>query len=332
MTYCSNYSFSTFFLNSLTYASFTYTSSNWFEHLKIFYTAAIKKNFSETAKILHMSQPSVSVQIRQLEESLETQLFKRTTKKVYLTPAGEFLLKSAKQILKQVNDTKKEIQQLSQSIHGNLIIGASLTIGEHILPYLFGKFIKEYLNINIIFKIYNSQQIIEKLNDEEIHLGFIESMISYPEFIQESFLEDELVIVSSYETAIIPDDNDYISVDQLFSLPFILREKGSGTRQVIEENLRKNNLNPEKLNIILELENTESIKSAVESGMGISIISKAAVQKELSLKTLRRLFIKELNLKRSLYSIYYDNTLTLTGETFLSFIVEYYKNNRSPDL
>ncbi|MFE4430336.1 LysR substrate-binding domain-containing protein [Peribacillus butanolivorans] len=217
-------------------------------------------------------------------------------------------------------------------MHGNLIIGASLTIGEHILPYLFGKFIKEYPNINIIFKIYNSQQIIEKLNDEEIHLGFIESMISYPEFIQESFLEDELVIVSSYESANIPDDNDYISVDQLFSLPFILREKGSGTRQVIEENLRKNNLNPEKLNIILELENTESIKSAVESGMGISIISKAAVQKELSLKTLRRLFIKELNLKRSLYSIYYDNTLTLTGETFLSFIVEYYKNNRSPDL
>ena len=303
-----------------------------FEHLKIFYTAALKKNFSETAKSLHMSQPSVSLQIRQLENSLGTQLFKRTTKNVYLTPAGELLLKSTKIILKQVNDTKKEIQQLSQSIHGNLIIGASLTIGEYILPYLFGAFKKEYPNVNMVFKIYNSQQIIEKINGDEIHLGFIESMLSYPELKQEAFLEDELVIISSFKNSNISDNDndDYITSDQLFSLPFILREQGSGTRQVIEEKIRQNNLNPSKLNVILELENTESIKSAVESGMGISIISKAAVQKELSLKTLKRLYIKELNLERLLYSIYNENNLTLPSEAFLTFIFEFYKKNGTP--
>jgi DNA-binding transcriptional LysR family regulator len=294
--------------------------------------AALKKNFSETAKALHMSQPSVSLQIRQLEDSLGTKLFNRTTKKVYLTPAGELLVKSAKIILKQVNETKKELQQLSQSIHGNLIIGASLTIGEYILPYLFGNFKQKYPNVNIVLKIYNSQQIAEKLNDEEINLGFIESMISYPEFVQEAFLEDELIIITTDKISTVTDNNMNISIDQLFILPLILREEGSGTRQVIEESLRKDNLNPSKLNVILELENTESIKSAVESGMGISIISKVAVQKELSLKTLKSLSIKDLNLKRSLYYIYNDTNLSLPSQVFLKFISEFYNNQQAHDL
>jgi DNA-binding transcriptional LysR family regulator len=293
--------------------------------------AATKKNFSETAKALHMSQPSVSLQIRQLEESLNTQLFNRTTKKVYLTPAGELLFKAAKTILQQVNETKKELQQLTQSIHGNLIIGASQTIGEYILPYLFGTFKQKFPNVNINLKIYNSQQIVDKLNDEEINLGFIESMISYPEFVQESFLEDELIIISSDYIGGSTYENPYISVEELFTLPFILREQGSGTRQVIEETLRQNNLNPTKLNVILELENTESIKSAVESGMGISIISKVAVQKELSLKTLKRLWIKDLNLKRSLYYIFNETNLSVPSEEFLNYISNFYNEKERPN-
>jgi LysR family transcriptional regulator, transcriptional activator of the cysJI operon len=298
-----------------------------FEHLRIFYMASMKKNFSETAKALHMSQPSVSLQIRQLEESLGTKLFNRTTKKVYLTPAGELLSKSAEMILKQVNETKKEIQLLEQSVHGNLIIGASLTIGEYILPYVFGEFKRKYPNVNIILKIYNSQQIAEKLNDEEINLGFIESMISYPQFVQEAFLDDELMVISSDH---IPDATDTeITIEKLFNLPLILREEGSGTRQVIEEALRKYNFNPAKLNVILELENTESIKSSVESGMGISIISKVAVQKELTLKTIKSYSIKDINLKRSLYYIYNDTNLSLPSQVFLEFISEFYKNQQS---
>lgn len=289
--------------------------------------AAMKKNFSETAKALHMSQPSVSLQIRQLEESLDTKLFNRTTKKVYLTPAGELLFNSAKNILKQVNDTKKEIKQLEQSVHGNLLIGASLTIGEYILPYLFGEFKRKYPNVNIVLKIYNSQQIAEKLDDEEINLGFIESMISYPQFVQEAFLDDELMVISSDH---IPDATDSeILIEKLFSLPLILREEGSGTRQVIEESLRKYNVNPAKLKVILELENTESIKSSVESGMGISIISKVAVQKELTLKTLKSYSIKDINLKRSLYYIYNDTNLSLPSQVFLEFISEFYENQQS---
>ncbi|MCP3032357.1 LysR family transcriptional regulator [Halobacillus sp. A1] len=299
------------------------------EHLKTFHTVALKKNFSQTAKTLHISQPSVSLQIRQLEEYLGVTLFKRTTKSVYLTPAGELLLESAENILKQVNDTKKSIEKLSQKTSGNLIIGASLTIGEYILPYLLAEFSRKYPNIKLELKFYNSQQIIEKLNDKQIHLGFIESMISYPEFTQKAFLQDELVIIASCDKSTLQGENGYISTSKLFSLPFISREEGSGTRQVIEEKLQHNNLNPSKLNVILELENTESIKSAVESGMGISIISRAAIQKEIRLNTLKPLRIVDINLTRSLYTIFKDYDLSLPGETFQSFVVDYYRNENS---
>lgn len=295
-----------------------------FEHLKVFHTVAKKKSFSETAKILHLSQPSVSLQIRQLEESVGTKLLERTTKKVNLTQEGEILLQSAEKILNLIYQTEKEITRFSQSIHGDLIIGASVTIGEHVLPYVLGNYKKEYPNVNLIMKIDNSEQIIEKLRNEQIDLAFIQSVQSYAEFCQKPFLEDEMVVIISWNDSRIDHMKLSISTDELFSLPIILRESGSGTRQVIERQLQKHGLNPNDLNIILELENTESIKSTVESGMGISIISKVAVEKELRLKTLRQLSIQGLDLKRIFYSVYNEKKLTLPSESFLSYIQNYY--------
>lgn len=295
------------------------------EHLKVFYTAAMKKNFSETAKILHLSQPTVSIQIKQLEMSLNVKLFERTTKKIELTPSGELLFKYASKIFPLINQTEKEIALLSESIHGDLKIGASLTIGEHVIPYLLGEYINKFPKVNIKMKILNSEQIIRKLENKEIDLGFIESTISYPDFTQKPFLEDELVIIASpmYSNILI-NNNDKISPNDLFSLPIILREPGSGTRQVVEEHLQKNNLNPELLNLILELENTESIKSAVESGVGISIISKSAIKKELELNTLRAITIEGINLSRCFYMVFSHNMLNLPSESFMSLIYKHY--------
>ncbi|MDC3412049.1 selenium metabolism-associated LysR family transcriptional regulator [Aquibacillus sp. 3ASR75-11] len=299
------------------------------EHLKVFYTAATKRNFSETAKILHLSQPSVSLQIRQLEEHLNIKLFERTTKKIALTPAGELLYQYAEKIIRLVHKTEKEIEILSESIHGELHVGASLTVGEHVLPYVLGEYIKEFPNVDIKLKILNSEQIIEHLKNGIINLGFIESMISYPDLTQKPFLEDELVIIapSSYADILI-GENDVIEPNDVFSLPIILREKGSGTRQVVEEHLRKNGMDPDRLNVILELENTESIKSAVESGMGVSIISKSAIRKELKLKTLRAISIEGIKLTRYFYFVYDEMNITLPSESFISFITKYFSSGQ----
>ncbi|MGP4041119.1 selenium metabolism-associated LysR family transcriptional regulator [Gracilibacillus sp. D59] len=296
-----------------------------FEHLKVFYTVATKRNFSESAKNLHLSQPSVSSQIKQLEASLGVVLFNRSTKKVYLTPEGELLFRHTDQILKLVNQTKNEIALMSEKMNGNLEIGASLTIAEHILPRLLGFYKQQFPQVKVHLKVYNSEIIVEKLLNEEINLGFIESMVNYPHLNQAAFMDDELVLIASRSFC---DDKighkDQISPEELFSLPLILRERGSGTRQVIEEKLIQNQLNPENLNVILELESTESIKSAVEAGLGVSLISKSAISKELKLNTLKELSISGIHLSRNFFSLYQERNLTAVSDSFLTFIKSYF--------
>lgn len=297
-----------------------------FDHLKVFYVAATKRNFSETAKALHLSQPTVSLQIQQLEAYLEVKLFERTTKNIKLTDSGQLLFQNAERILHLVNQTKKELALLSESIHGSLNIGASLTIGEYILPYMIGKYQKEYPKVNLSLNIYNSTQIIQQLRYEEIDLGFIESSISHPELVHLPFLEDELILIGSTKNPHpMIGDRESITPDELFSLPLILREHGSGTRQVMEESLLKNQLDPSKLNIILELGSTESIKSTVESGMGLSIISKSAIQKELMLGSLRTIRLQGISLLRSFVAVFDRNRLlSVPADAFLEFLLKQY--------
>ncbi|MCM3761858.1 selenium metabolism-associated LysR family transcriptional regulator [Alkalihalobacillus oceani] len=302
------------------------------DHLKVFYTAATKLNFSETAKVHHLSQPSISSQIRSLEESLNVKLFERTTKKISLTDSGQLLQGYVKLILEVIDKAEKEIAMLSNSIHGDLAIDASLTIGENLLPYMLGKFKQEYPFVNLIMKIHNSQQIIEKVIDEDIDFGFIEAPMTQPSVICKPFLNDELVIISSTKRLNpLIDDRDVISPYELFSLPIILREHGSGTRQVIEDTLQKNNLDPTNLNVMLELENTESIKATVESGMGISIISQSAIKKELQLGLLRTIKIEGITLNRSFYIVQKKGKLlSLPAESFINFSLNYFANNDEP--
>jgi DNA-binding transcriptional LysR family regulator len=298
-----------------------------FDQLRVFYVAATQKNFSETAKILHLSQPSVSLHIRHLESSLNVKLFDRTTKSIKLTDSGKLLFDYAEQIFQLLDKAKKDLALLNESIHGELSIGASLTIGEHLLPYFLGKFKREYPKVNLHLKITNSHEIVHQLLNGEIHLGFIEADISHPDLFLHAFSEDELVVIASAKDPHpLVAHKETITPDELFSLPIILRERGSGTRQVMEESLRSNNLNPEQLKVVLELGNTESIKAVVESGMGVSIISQSAIGKELQLGTLRKVKIQGIHLRRLFYLAYDKHkVLTLPAESFLTFILAHFK-------
>ncbi|SFM15312.1 selenium metabolism-associated LysR family transcriptional regulator [Salibacterium qingdaonense] len=295
------------------------------EHLKAFYILANNQNFSETAKILHLAQPTVSLQIKNLENALDATLFERTTKSVKLTPSGDVLYKYADQIFSLVSQTERELDLLSDTIHGDLKIGASLTIGEHILPYVLGRFRKEFPNVQLYLKVYNSEQIMEHLANDEIDLGFIESTKTYPDYQQLAFLEDELVVTASGSASSpIPSHVQSIAPEELFEFPIIMREPGSGTREVVENHLENNGLEPKKLDVIMELEHTESIKSVVESDLGIMIISRNAIKKELELGTLREIPINGIRLRRFFHAVYKKDKLTLPGESFLTFIQNHY--------
>src|SRR5690606_12257072 len=180
------------------------------------------------------------------------------------TPAGEILYGKVNKLLSLMNETKNELMELKGIVHGDLKIGASLTIGEHILPFILADFNQLYPKVNMFLRVLNSEQIVEKLLNHEINLGFIESMLSYPALKQVPFAKDELIIITSPNSQLTP--SPVISIDELLSLPFIIREKGSGTRQVMEDTLRKSKVDPAKLKIIMELEHTEAIKSSVEAG------------------------------------------------------------------
>lgn len=298
-----------------------------FDHLKVFAAVAHTKNFTKAAKYLHMSQPSVSATVRQLEKQLGTSLFERTTKTVTLTSSGKLLLKRSQEITNLVNQTEKEFELINKSLQGNLLLGTSLTIGEHIMPHLLGRYKKSNPNVNIKMKVSNSEQIMEKISTEELEIGFIETAYVDPKFVYYPFLEDELFVIASVEfseryfcnTSTIP-------IEEFLKLPFIIRESGSGTRHVIEENLRSHKLDPSKLKVILELEHTESIKSAVEAGIGVSILSKAAIKKELMLGTLKTHRIRGINFKRYFYTIYMEGRISHTGESFLEFINSSFSN------
>src|SRR5699024_6931246 len=147
-------------------------------------------SFSSTAKILHMSQPSVSTQIRKLEESLDVKLFERTTKQVHVTSQGKILYECAEKIFNLMNQTKNKMASLSQTVHGDLVIGASLTLGEHVLPYLLGEFQNEFPHVNLSMIVNNSEHIIEKLRNKQIQLAFIQSSLLYPEFTQNLLMVD----------------------------------------------------------------------------------------------------------------------------------------------
>jgi DNA-binding transcriptional LysR family regulator len=299
-----------------------------YEQLKTFLSVADKKSFSETARVLHLSQPTVTSQIKSLEKNLNTTLFERTTKQVELTPSAKILYRYAKEIVKLSEIAENEILSISSTIQGRLTIASSLTIGEYILPQALGKFNENYPHIQMNVDITNTHQILSRIKDHVLDIGLIEAPVEDPELVLEPFMEDELVLIA--KPGYFEQETPIITLVDLLNLPLILREEGSGTRTVMESHLIHAGLNPADLNLILELGSTESVKSAVESGLGISIISRTALKKELQLKLLKIYPIESMLLNRHFYIVYHrDTVLKPTVMAFLQSIKDLGKQHKS---
>lgn len=287
-----------------------------YDRLKTFIAVAEKKSFSEAAKILYVTQPTITSQVKALEEELNTKLFERTTKKVEMTQSAHILLKYVREIVRLTDSAQKEILQNENTVDGNLSIGCSLTIGEYILPEFLRKFIDSYPLVQLSVKIANSSEVVAKLKDQLIDVGLIETPIEDPQIVLEPILEDELILIAAPNYFSANEVN--ISLDQLKKLPLIVREEGSGTRAVVDNYLTQSRLSVDDLNIVMELGSTESIKAAVESGLGVSIISKSAIKKEERLKLLKTYPIDDISFYRSFYiASRKDHILTSTTELFL---------------
>ena len=251
--------------------------------LQVFHTVARLLSFTKAAETLHMTQPAVTFQVRQLEEYFNTRLFDRTHNRISLTEAGERVYEYADRIFDLYNDMENSVREMTGEIRGALTIGASTTIAEYMLPALLGDFGTRYPEVTIHLRVSNSEGIVSMVENNTIDLGVVEAPVGNKNLVVEVCRDDQLV-------AIVPPNHDLaeresVGIDDLLQYPFICREEGSGTREVINEYLSQHCKTT--LNISMELGSPEAVKGAVEAGMGVSVVSRATIQKELKLDTLR---------------------------------------------
>lgn len=279
--------------------------------LIIFITVAEKKSFSESAKRLHMAQSTVTAQIKSLESELKTQLFTRTTKHVALTEAGCILYRHAKDILQTIDRAKIEIDSLKNTVSGPLKIAASLTIGEYVLPKILGRIKQKYPRIQLSMNIMNTEHIIAHVRDRLADIGLVEGLVDASDLDLQPFQMDELVLITApgFNHRSISTENHTAFHDVLIDTPLILREQGSGTRQVLEQRLQEKGVDLTKLRPFLELGSTEAVKGAVAENLGVSVISASTIEKELALQQLCAYSISDLNLKRYYYTVTLKNRI-----------------------
>jgi DNA-binding transcriptional LysR family regulator len=252
--------------------------------LQVFYTVARLLSFTKAAEELHMTQPAVTFQVRQLEEQFNTRLFDRTHNRISLTEAGKKVYECGERIFEIYAEMDNSIRELTGDISGVLILGASTTIAEYMLPVLLGDFKAEHPDVTVRLKVANTDGIVSQVENNAIDLGVVEAPVTNKNLVVEECSTDQLVVIVAPGHALA--NEDVVPLKRLADFPFICREEGSGTREVMLESMHKSGMSDSELNVSMELGSLEAIKGAVEAGMGISVISSATIQKELKLGTL----------------------------------------------
>lgn len=294
--------------------------------LKIFCTVAETKSFTKTSRIVHLSQPAVSLQVQSLEEFFETKLFNKTDRKVSLTPAGEILYEHAIHILCHYNEVVKEINKLTGTMKGAVSLGASTTLGNYILPRIITDFKILHPKIKIKLRIANTERIEDLMHSGFIDFGIVEGKTARGKTVTERLISDQLTLIVHPNHPL--TRKKAVSVLDLTKEPFILREQGSGTKQQIGKFLNQHGLNIRDLHVALVMGSTESIKSAVEAGIGIAILSGWAVRKEVEDGRLKTVNLKEGGIPRELSLIFSKKPhLSHADKELILFIKNYpYEN------
>ncbi|MDE1473367.1 DNA-binding transcriptional regulator YeiE [Xenorhabdus bovienii] len=263
--------------------------------LEIFAEVLKSGSTTQASQHLALSQSAVSASLTDLEGQLGVKLFDRVGKRLVTNEHGRLLYPKALALLEQAG----EVEQLFKLELGALRLAASSTIGNYMLPEMLSKYRQDYPDTPLELNISNTEDVIKAVVEFRVDLGLIEGLCHNPELITQPWMEDELIIFCSPKNSL--SQSDFI-VEDLIKEPWILREKGSGTREVLDHLLFSQ---MPRFNIAMELGNSEAIKHAVQYGMGISCLSRRVVQEQLKNGTLVELVVPELNLYRTLYLIYH---------------------------
>ena len=269
--------------------------------LQVFHAVAKQLSFTKAAEVLFMTQPAVTFQIKQLEEHFNTRLFDRGHGKISLTPAGETVLEYAERILGLSSELDVRLAEMTGQIGGPLLVGASTTIAEFMLPRILGEFKSQYPSVKPRLIVANSESIETRVVEHTLDIGLIEAPSHQANLQCEVCCDDELIVICAPGSPLAR--NKEITPQQLATQPFVSREPGSGTREVTYDYFRSAGVAPESLNVVIELGSPEAIKGVVETGIGFAIVSRATVAKEKRLGDLIAIALKP-RLTRTLSMVY----------------------------
>ncbi|MFZ3173150.1 MAG: selenium metabolism-associated LysR family transcriptional regulator [Carboxydocellales bacterium] len=272
-----------------------------FNHLKVFWAVAKNLSYSRAAEELYLSQPTVSIQLKKLEEALGLDLLEQLGKKIYLTQAGELLYPYVNRIFSLATEAESAIQELKGLRAGRIIIGASTTPGIYLLPAIISSFQQNYPRLEISLEISNTHQVQEHLLLNQLDLGVVgEELTIDPQLIIQPLLADKLLIIAAKEHPLALRKS--VSFAEFLTQRLILRERGSSTREILEQSVHSRGL---QLKVAMQLNSIEAIKQAVIANLGVSVISKLTVGMEVKAGLLRAIPFSDLSLSRHINLAYH---------------------------
>lgn len=285
--------------------------------LQVFHAVAKHLSFTRAADALFMTQPAVTFQVKQLEEQYGTRLFERRHGGISLTPAGELVLSYAQRIIDLSDELETRLGEMTGEMRGPLLIGASTTIAEFMLPRVLGEFNALYPQVRARLTVANSESIEARVAEHTLDLGLIEAPARLSGLRSVICCGDDLVVICAPDYPLATMDS--VTPALLADYEFISREPGSGTREITDAYFRAHKIDPQQLKTQMELGSPEALKGVVATSLGFAIVSRAVVDKELRLGELVAIALQP-PLQRSLYLTYpEDRFQSRLAATFIDF-------------
>ena len=290
--------------------------------LKIFYSVAKNLSFTKAAEELYISQPAVTKNIKELETEYDMTLFLRKGNKIELTDAGKLLLFHSEKIIDIYKQIRFDFDLLKNNFSGTFQLGASTTLGQYLLPALMSQFHSMHPKIKMSLITANTRDIEKYLIEKKIELGLVEGKPSNKQLKYIPFLQDEIIAIAHTSQEI--STRESLSLEELMTIPLVLRELGSGSLDIIRDAFQSKNILLKDLNIAMHLGSTEGIKSYLTHANCIGFVSIAAINKEIKNGEFQVIDIEGINIERWFYFVYNQGVPQGNSDLFIKFTTTHY--------
>ena len=281
--------------------------------LKVFVTAAEELNFSRAAQRLHLSQSAVSQNIQSLERAYRIELFVRHGRTVQLSEAGKAILPMARDVLNSARLLEDALSNVNGEVGGELVIGCATTSGRYFMPNLLASFQREYPRVRTSVSLMRRQDVVDGLLDQALNFGIIGRNVDHRDLEWQPLLQDRVILI-------VPAHHPWAGLEQvspsdLLAQPFISRETNSGTFEVLHDKMHQHGIDPENLNVVMQLGDAEAVQMAVERGIGITFISEVMAARSLALGRVKKVVVEGFDLTQQVFLVRHVARLFTNAET-----------------